>query len=167
MALSEAQLYACYRRLEKPLYNVLYRWLWQPADCQDVIHDAFVRVWDRRDRVDAARLDALVWSTTLNLARNRLRWLSLRRFVHADEPATAVAAEPYEAALRSERDRRLRAALDTLSAPLRQVLLLAEFGGLNMAQIAQLLHIPAGTVGSRRHQALRRLRHLLEEHCDD
>ncbi|MEO8801888.1 MAG: sigma factor, partial [Rudaea sp.] len=69
MALSEAELYACYRRMERPLYNVLYRWLWQAQDCQDLIHDAFVRVWDRRAQVDAKRLDNLVWTTALNLAR--------------------------------------------------------------------------------------------------
>lgn len=161
-ALDEATLYACYRRLEKPLYNVLWRWLWHAQDCQDLIHDAFLRVWDRRARVDAARLDALVWTTALNLARNRLRWRALWRSGEPD-PAAAADDDPLAEALRNAAQRDLRRALDTLPQGARQVLLLAEFGGLGHAEIAAVLGIPVGTVGSRRHHALARLRALLED----
>lgn len=161
-ALDEATLYACYRRLEKPLYNVLWRWLWHAQDCQDLIHDAFLRVWDRRARVDAARLDALVWTTALNLARNRLRWRALWRSGEPD-PAAAADDDPLAEALRDAAQRNLRRALDALPQGARQVLLLAEFGGLGHAEIAAVLGIPVGTVGSRRHHALARLRALLED----
>lgn len=163
MALSEDALYACYRRMEKPLYNVLYRWLWQPQECQDAIHDAFMRVWEKRARVDATRLDKLVWTTALNLARNRLRWRSLWRFAEPDEDAAAADDGPLETTERRQRDQRLRAALATLPRAMRQVLLLSEFGGLGVAEIAEVLGIPTGTVGSRKHQALARLRTQLEE----
>ena len=164
MALSEDALYACYRRMEKPLYNVLYRWLWQPQECQDTIHDAFMRVWEKRARVDATRLDKLVWTTALNLARNRLRWRGLWRFAEPDEGATAADDGPLETTERWQSDQRLRAALATLPRAMRQVLLLSEFGGLGVAEIAEVLGIPTGTVGSRKHQALARLRaHLNEE----
>lgn len=166
MALVDAQLYACYRRLETPLYNVLLRWLWQPQECQDVIHDAFLRVWDGRARVDPARVDALVWTTALNLARNRLRWRKLWRFGEIDALAAAD-DDPAEQAARQGRTQRLRAALDSLPRAMRDVLLLAEFGGLDTAQIAGVLAIPAGTVGSRRHHALAKLRCLLEDDHDD
>jgi iron complex outermembrane recepter protein len=33
MAVEDADLYACYRRLESPVFNVLYRWLWQRDEC--------------------------------------------------------------------------------------------------------------------------------------
>jgi len=166
MALGEGELYACYRRLETPLYNVLYRRLWQAQDCQDVVHDAFVRVWARRHQVDGPRLDALVWTTALNLARNRLRWRSLWRFGELD-PLAAADADPLAEAARRGEQRRLRGALAHLPRAMRDVLLLAEFGGLGNAEIAAVLGIPIGTVGSRRHQALARLRTLLQEHADD
>ncbi|MBO9662128.1 sigma-70 family RNA polymerase sigma factor [Dokdonella sp.] len=162
MALGEGELYACYQRLEKPLYNVLYRWLWQTQDCQDLIHDAFLRVWDRRARIDAARVDALVWTTAMNLARNRLRWRTLWRRGELD-PLSPSADDPLAEAVRGLELRRLRAALERLSPPLREVLLLAEFGGLGGSEIAAVLGIPAGTVASRRHHALARLREALNE----
>jgi RNA polymerase sigma-70 factor (ECF subfamily) len=162
MALSEDALYACYRRMEKPLYNVLYRWLWQAQECQDTIHDAFVRIWEKRARVDEARLEKLVWTTALNLARNRLRWRSLWRFAEIEDSVSGEDG-PFEASQRHERDARLRSALARLPNSMRQVLLLAEFGGLGIAEIAEVLGIPPGTVGSRKHQALVRLRAELKE----
>ncbi|WP_300615423.1 RNA polymerase sigma factor [Dokdonella sp.] len=162
MALDEDALYACYRRLERPLHNVLYRWLWQAQDCQDLMHDAFLRVWDRRQRIDPSRVDALVWTTALNLARNRLRRRALWRFGEVD-PLAPSGDDPVEEVERAAGRRRLRAALDTLPRRAREVLLLAEFGGLGGHEIAAVLGIPAGTVASRRHHALARLRAALGE----
>lgn len=164
MTLREDALQASYRRLERPLYNVLYRQLWQAQDCQDVIHDAFMRVWERRARVDEATLDALLWTTALNLSRNRLRWRRLWPQASMDE-VDAMAngnTEPDDFLA----TRRLHQALRGLPATSRDVLLLAEFSGLRGAEIAQVLGIPAGTVASRKHHAMERLKALLGETID-
>ncbi|MEO8777998.1 MAG: RNA polymerase sigma factor [Rhodanobacter sp.] len=156
MTLRQDALYASYRRLERPLYNVLYRQLWQTEDCQDVIHDAYVRVWERRDKVEEVTLDALVWTTALNLARNRLRWRKLRRHEPLDDALSAeTVTEDFLAT------RRLHKALHQLPSVSRDVLLLAEFSGLRGTEIASVLGIPAGTVASRKHQAMERLKILL------
>lgn len=159
MTLREDALYASYRRLEKPLFNVLYRQLWQREECQDVIQDAFVRIWERRERVSEPTLDALIWMTALNLARNRLRWRKLWRHEPMGEslPAEGVSPEDFLTA------QRLRAALCQLPSASRDVLLLSEFSGLRGDEIAALLDIPAGTVASRKHNAVVRLKALLGE----
>lgn len=163
MALSEGGLCECYRRLERPLFNVLYRMLWNRQDCQDLIHDTFLRVWQRRKRVDADTLDALVWTTALNLARNRLRWRRLwqTEMFDADWPDTGPS--PEAAADSVIRQRRLQAALARLPVAMREVVLLGEFAELSHAAIAAVLGIPVGTVASRRHHALRKLRDFLSE----
>lgn len=155
MALREDALHASYRRLEKPLYNVLYRMLWQPEDCQDLIHDAYLRIWARRGQVDADLLDRLVWTTALNLARNRIRWRRLWRFGSLDPDASLATATGETDFLAV---RRLRQALAELPAASREVLLLAEFSGLRGTEIATVLGIPVGTVASRKHQAMARLK---------
>lgn len=164
MTLREDALQASYRRLERPLYNVLYRQLWQAQDCQDVIHDAFMRVWERRAKVDEDTLDALIWTTALNLSRNRLRWRRLWRQASLDEVDTmahdATDTEDFLAT------RCLRQAMRELPSTSRDVLLLAEFSGLRGAEIAQVLGIPAGTVASRKHHAMERLKALLGEAID-
>jgi RNA polymerase sigma-70 factor (ECF subfamily) len=166
MALSEGELFACYRRLEKPLFNVLFRWLWQAQDCQDVIHDAFMRVWHGRARVDAARLDKLVWTAALNLARNRLRWRNVWRFAGVDAEVSDD-RDPIEVVAHHQRDMRLRGALDRLPRGQREVVLLSEFAGMSTAEIADVLNIPSGTVGSRKHVALLQLRRELSDNNHD
>lgn len=158
MTLRQEALYASYRRLERPLYNVLYRQLWQAEDCQDVIHDAYVRLWERRDKVVETTLDALVWTTALNLAKNRLRWRLLRRHDDIDEAACESNDESAQDFLAT---RRLHRALRQLPRQAQQVLLLSEFGGMSGSEIAMVLGIPAGTVASRKHLALARLKVLM------
>lgn len=154
MAIGEEAFVACYRRIERPLHNVLYRLLWHGQDCQDLMHDAFLRVWNRRDTVDPGRVDALVYATAMNLAKNRLRWRALWRWDGVDAAEAVAGDEPQAAALQAT----LRNALATLSVDMRQVILLSEIAGFGTAEIARILDIPAGTVGSRKHHAMRRLR---------
>jgi RNA polymerase sigma-70 factor (ECF subfamily) len=56
--------------------------------------------------------------------------------------------------LDAERDRQVQRALDQLSGPLREILLLAYFQRLTYAQVADELGIPLGTVKSRLHAAV-------------
>lgn len=164
MALREDALYASYRRLEKQLFNVLYRRLWQAEDCQDVIHDAYVRVWERRGKVDEITLDSLIWTTALNLAKNRLRWRILRRHeVIEDLPQLAVESRQQDFLA----TRRLHDALRQLPDAWQQVLLLAEFSGMRGTEIAAVLGIPAGTVASRKHLAIERLKTLMGASGDE
>lgn len=159
MALREEALYASYRRLERPLYNVLYRQLWQSQDCQDLLHDAFMRIWERREKVDETTLDALVWTTALNLARNRLRWRKRWRSDaiedHIEQLHTETGSHDFLA------ERRLHQALRVLPRRQREVLLMAEYSELKTSEIARILDIPEGTVASRKHQALARLKSVM------
>lgn len=161
MAIDQTDITACYRRIHRPLHNVLMRLLWDGPECQDIAHDAFMRVWNRADTVDRASLDSLVYATALNLAKNRLRWLGLRRLVgmeHAEAVQDEDASQIDSPALRQ--------ALARLPQGQRIVLLLSDIAGFSTVEIAAMLAIPAGTVSSRRHTALRRLRSLMDDSHD-
>jgi RNA polymerase sigma factor (sigma-70 family) len=58
--------------------------------------------------------------------------------------------------------RPVRDAYDALAEPLKRVLVLSEIVGMSYDEIAQVLGVKAGTVGSRRHRALEKLRSELE-----
>lgn len=164
MPLDETELVDSYRRVEKPLYNVLYRMLWSAEDCRDLIHDAYLRIWQHRARTDASRIDALAYATAMNLARNRLRWRALRprREADADMADASVTADPE----RTMATAQLHAALKKLPVRALQIVLLSEFSGMSTHEIAVVLGIPEGTVGSRKHAAVRHLRVLMGEDDD-
>jgi RNA polymerase sigma-70 factor, ECF subfamily len=163
VALDRSALEQLYVKLEKPMFNVVYRWLWNAGDAQDVVQEAFLRIWKARDTVDPATATPLLYRTALNLASNRRRSARLWRFLGieaaSEEPTRARTSEE---ALAVEQDRaRVRRAIEALPERLRQVLMLSEYTDLTQPEIGLALGIPSGTVGSRRHAALAELsRHL-------
>lgn len=147
-------------RLERELYNVAYRYVWNRDDALDVVHDAFVRLWRKRDRIDWPRASGLAYRTVLGLAANRRRTQGLRALLAPLVPwarETSVAAA--DALLRdAQADAAARRAIDQLPERLRSVLVMCTFTELDYAAIGDILGIPAGTVGSRRTEAVARLR---------
>lgn len=160
MAIDQDRLLAAYQRLQKPLYNVLYRWLWNAADCEEVMQETFLRVFSASARMRDDQIDALIYRTALNEARNRRRWQRLRAFLAIDTAVDEALTGGPDLEQLAEQGR-LRAALEQLPAESRNLLLLSEFAGLSTAETAEALGIAAGTVGSRKHRAMVRLKSLL------
>jgi RNA polymerase sigma factor (sigma-70 family) len=137
-----------------------------PSDAQDAAADVFLTVWRRLDDVpdgDAAR--AWLYATARRVIANQRR--SERRLVAlherlAREPAT-VAQEPSplgrEEALVQQALRRLRPRD-------REVLLLAEWEGLEPAEIAAVVGCHPVTARGRLHRARRRFRIVFEDLLD-
>ncbi len=59
--------------------------------------------------------------------------------------------------------RAVQEAIVQLSDPYREVIVLHNLQGLSLAQVAEVLQLPLGTVKSRRAKAFARLRELLQE----
>ena len=77
--------------------------------------------------------------------------------------ADATTPDPQLQLERHALRRAVRAAVDKLPDHYREVIVLHNLEGLSLAQIADVLEIPEGTVKSRRAKALSKLRHLLHE----
>lgn len=160
IGLTEADWTALYQRLEKPLYNAAYRYVWQRHEAQDLVQEAFLQLWQRRTQMAADTADRYLWVMTLNLARKRRRWRALRQFLQFDDVPELIAetASPEQQLSHEQQQQRLVQAIDGLSEKLRSVLVLTEFGDYSYEVVAEMLAIPAGTVASRRHLALKQLR---------
>jgi RNA polymerase sigma-70 factor (ECF subfamily) len=155
------QLYTTH---ERGLYNAAYRYVWNSDEARDVVHDAFVRLWAKRESIEWDRAPALAYKVVLGLASNRRRGLRVRHWFsgRTDEsavPARDATADDALALARLDRD--VRAAIDALPERLRSVLVMTMFSDLEHAQIADILGIAVGTVGSRRNEAIARIRATL------
>ena len=169
-AFSEDELAACYAQHEVALFSVIRRRVWDDDEAREIVQSTFVRLWGMGAAIDRARVKSLLFKIALNLASNHLRrqrrWGWLRR--HRDDDAELAAVpsprdSPEEALGKKAREATLRHALDSLSPELRDVVLLTELSDLSYKEVGAALGIPEGTVGSRRHQALKRLRLVLQE----
>ncbi len=152
---------ALYLQEERALYNTVYRWVWNEAEAADLIQEAFARLWDRRDQVEPASAKAYVYRTALNLAASRLRWQRLRQWTGLD--GLRAGRSPEAALLAEERERRVRAAIEALPDKLRRVMILVRFATMSYREIAEVLGIPEGTVGSRYNKGLTRLANELAD----
>ena len=154
--LDEASLERLYVELEKPLYNVVYRWVWNPEEARDVVQEAFVRLWRMRERVRIETARPLAFKIALNLASNRRRTRKLWRWVSLEAIRNSANPTPNPEESTSTRERRdaVRRAIDALPERHRKVVALCELGGLSYREAAEVLGVPAGTVASRKHAAL-------------
>lgn len=150
--LDQATLERAYIKLEKPMFNIVYRWLWNASDAQEVCQEAFLKVWNARERVDVTTLEPLLYRTALNLASNRRRSARVWRWLGLEsaEEETSTARTGEEAVNAT----RVREAIEALPERLREVVMLAEFAEMSYGEISETLGIPVGTVGSRRNAAL-------------
>ena len=133
-----------------------------PVRAEDVAQETLLRAWQHPEVLDGSR-SARSWLFTV--ARNLVidEWRSKR---YQNERATERIPEPAEPV--DETDTLLQAwvvsdAVSKLSAEHRAVLLECYYRGRSVAEASQLLGVPAGTVKSRTHYALRALRLALEE----
>ena len=159
MRLTGAELERLYLELERPLYNIALRWTWNSAEAQELVQEAFVRVWERSRQVRVETAKAYIYRTVLNLAQNHARrrelWKRLRGWLGSDQVGEDQPGQVFDREL-------MKGAIQELPEAQRAVLLLCEFSGLKQHEIAAVLEIPAGTVASRRNSALRRLKEALK-----
>jgi RNA polymerase sigma-70 factor, ECF subfamily len=150
VALAEAELDDAYRLAAVILGNP---WL-----AEDAAHDAVVQAWLRYGSLrDPDRFGGWFQRILVNVCRDRLR--EQRRRPTA---ALVEVQAPALDAIGSVDDRLvLDAAFDRLSPDHRVVLALRYYGDRTVDQIAELLGIPVGTVKSRLHVAVERMREAL------
>lgn len=121
-------------------------------DADDLFQETWLRVVRARDRFDTRqRFSTWLFSIANNLCRDQSRRLAVRT---RDSHAPPIAAPPLSTELRIDVRRRLA----TLPDRLREVLVLRYFEDLSDLEIAAVVGVPAGTVKSRLHTAVRALR---------
>jgi len=129
------------------------------AEAQDAVQEASVRAWRGWPKLrERDRFHAWFSQILVNVCRTRLRQRSKRRTVDVED-VNLESGDPFRAALARDAIGR---ALSSLSQELRMVVVLRYWGELSLAEIAERLGIPVGTVKSRHHAALRALRRRVE-----
>jgi RNA polymerase sigma factor (sigma-70 family) len=135
---------------------------------EDLVHDAFVAVWQKIDRFDPARGSLRSWIVTIvrNRAIDRLRAKRPRVEIGVADERSLLQTGPnptWDDALARLGASQLRAAVAGLPTEQRQAIELAYFDGHTYREIAILTGVPLGTATSRLRLALARLRELLRQ----
>ncbi|MFW5689441.1 MAG: RNA polymerase sigma factor, partial [Spirochaetota bacterium] len=154
------------------LYSLAYRYLRRQEESEDAVQEIFLRAYDalprfRRDR----RFYSWLYTIGVNYLRNardkRARRGSDAQLPYEDRVATGdirtPLADPERELDRREAETLLHRAIDLLPAAQREVLMLRQFEELSVAQVAEVLDMPEGTVKTNLHRARRSLAKLMTE----
>ncbi len=153
-------------RYKDAVFGLCLGFLHNPADAEDITHDAFIRAYEnlRRYKLEK-KFSTWIFTVASNLCRNRLRH---RRYHPVIAPPDEIAGG-LDPAKEYERDVRLgqvRKALDQLPYLYRTPLVLRFYNELPYHEIAEILSVPEGTVKTRIHRAKIQLKKIMEKDKD-
>lgn len=131
---------------------------------QDIVQETMLRAWREgiTDETDTAATSARAWLFTVarRLVIDESRSARRRREVIADEFPEQRTGDQVDAVFDAAM---IVDALASLSPPHREVVVRAYYGRATVAEIAEDLGVPPGTVKSRMHYGMRALRLALQE----
>jgi RNA polymerase sigma-70 factor, ECF subfamily len=156
-----APLRRLYRRYERRLYGFGLRLLGDSGLAEELVQETWVRLWQSAGRFDPERgtVRAFLFTIARRVAVDLWRRPSSRSLGTEYEDVDAVEAAADQVLLSVT----VRDAMDALSPAHREVLELVYDEDLKLADIADRLDVPLGTVKTRAHHALRGLKRALEE----
>ncbi len=150
----------------QPVYSLMARSLRDSADAADVTQEVFVKVFRNISGFHGdSSLRTWIYRIALHEASNQRRWWNRHKkqeltidaplqndegemFCLADALASSNAS-PYDCAARTELERRITSALQTIPEAFREVVVLREMEGFGYEEIAEILGVNLGTVKSR------------------
>ncbi len=171
---------ALVERYERPLLHFFWRRCFDRTLAEDCVQEVFLRLVRHRG---SWRPEAKFTTYLYRVAENH--WIDRYRSRRSAPQETSLEADsgeeghdarrvvaatgpsPEEEAHARDVGERIQKALDQLTEEQRSVFVLAETRGLKYADIGRILGIPVGTVKSRMHAAVSRLRELLAEENRD
>jgi RNA polymerase sigma-70 factor (ECF subfamily) len=154
---------ALYDRHARAAYSLAYRMMGEKQAAEDILQDAFLKLWRAAGSYRAERASVRTWILSIvhNRAIDQLRSTASRRRTQEKVEASALTSQPSEAfseTWRNSQREQVREALKTLPEEQLKTIELAYFSGYTHAEIAELLGLPLGTVKGRMRLGLKKMR---------
>jgi RNA polymerase sigma-70 factor (ECF subfamily) len=155
------------RRHEETAFRAAYLIVRDEAEAQDVAQEAFVRAHRALARFDERRpfrpwLLRIVTNLAFNSVRGAQRRDAMTERYERHAMTGSAAPSPESSAVQAEQARRLWQAIGALDEHDQEVLYLRYFLDASEEETARAIGRPPGTVKSRLHRALARLRDVIE-----
>jgi RNA polymerase sigma-70 factor, ECF subfamily len=137
------------------------------GSAHDVVQDVFVDLWRYPDRYDPdvgslrTYLTVMARNRAVDILRSELRRIARQQRHYRLTPGEGQPL-PGDDLVTADMTAAVRAAIERLPAPQRQVVQLAYFEGMTCREVASAVGIPEGTVKSRLRLALAKLETVLD-----
>ena len=159
--MDEGRFEALYTQYANDVLRVSFFYLGDRQQAEDVTQDVFVRLLTNAPDLEPGKEKAWLLKVALNRCRDLWRAAWVKRVV-LGSPAMELTPAPDQLEDRLERQE-LLAAIRRLPADFRDVILLHYYQGYGIAEIAQMLGVPEGTISSRLSRGRKKLEEILKE----
>lgn len=159
----KAALEKIYLLFKQPLYSFVFRYTRDEQFSIDTVQDTFVKLQQSKHSYDPSKgklksyLFQIAYRSMVNKLNRRKKWQQLLPFLVPNLNEALPHADRMT----------VRMAIAALPDSQRAVILLTYYHDLTQADIAEILDIPLGTVKSRLHKAIGKLKELLEVPNDE
>jgi RNA polymerase sigma-70 factor (ECF subfamily) len=166
----DAGAFTClFEKYSGKLYRFAYGFLKSKEDAEEVVQDAFVRLWEAREKLDEnGSLGGYLFRITYRLVMNRFRSAALEKRHAENMPRpgeTARNTTEQELAGR-EMEQLVEMAVSALPPRRKMIFQLSRYSQLTHQEIADQMHISKKTVEAQITEALRQVRRYLSIHGD-
>jgi RNA polymerase sigma-70 factor (ECF subfamily) len=166
----QAAFLELYERYREPIFRFAYRLLGSVEVAEDVTHDCFLSLIRKPEnyRPERASLKTYLYAAARNLALKHFR--SQGRVSGLDEVTEEPRESPRRGPLRKLLDEELvtqvMAAVSSLPPLQREALILFEYEGLSLNEVAEIAGTDAGAVKARLYRAREGLRRMLRPYFE-
>lgn len=154
--------------LEPALRTFLHARFRNLTEVDDLVQESYVRVLRARAKNGVTNVKSFLFSTARNLALDWLRRGNVIRFESIELSAQRIVSDPESNAAdhiaRQEELHLLRAAIATLPARCREVLIRRKLHGFSREEIARQMEISTHTVNAQIALGMLRCRRFFQEH---
>ena len=152
-----------YDQYATDVLRVCYFYLSDREKAEDVCQDVFVRLMTTHPVLQPGREKSWLLKVALNRCRDLWRGAWLKRVILGG-PTFELIPAPDEFSRRDDQQA-MMAAINQLPATFKEVILLHYYQGMNIAEIAQMLELPEGTISSRLSRGRKKLESILLKAC--
>lgn len=133
-----------------------------PMEAEDVLQEAFVKLWHNHKNIDPAKTKAWLMKVVRNACLDRLRKRRTVDGIPMDEQE-AVSPGPMEDATSTELGHWLKKAINRLNEPYRSLVVLRDIQQHSYDEVAGVLELSLAQVKVYLHRARKQLREQLAE----
>ena len=148
-----------YDQYATDVLRVCYFYLSDREKAEDVCQDVFVRLMTTHPLLQPGREKSWLLKVALNRCRDLWCGAWLKRVILGG-PTFELIPAPDEFSRRDDQQA-MMAAINQLPATFKEVILLHYYQGMNIAEIAQMLELPEGTISSRLSRGRKKLESIL------
>lgn len=146
------------------LYATILRMTKNPQDAQDLVQDAFIKVYRNLEKYDASgSFSSWLYRVAINHCMDEFR---KKRYamtqIEIDEERVVEPNHPELVFLKKEKSRQLERLIGTLPEDERLIILLRYVNEISYEEIGEVMDVPLSTVRNKLHRAKKKMRETVK-----